>query len=55
MSRVLGAGIGDIFEGGQEQMHDGDGLQEDESTFRIHHEPSHKPSRSVRHGHMRFP
>lgn len=36
-------------------MHDGDGLQEDESTFRIHHEPSRKPCRSVRHGHMRFP
>ena len=27
MSRVLGAGIGDVFEGGQEQMHDGDGLR----------------------------
>jgi hypothetical protein len=27
MPAVPGAGIGDVFEGGQEQMHGGDGLR----------------------------
>lgn len=35
MSRAFGAGIGDVFAGGQEQMHDGDGVQEDETTESI--------------------
>ena len=52
---VPGAGIGDVLEGGQEQMHGGDGLPETTPPSRIHPAPKRKERRSGRRGHMRFP
>jgi len=52
---VPGAGIGDVLEGGQEQMHGGDGRPETSPPSRIHPAPKRKERRSGRRGHMRFP
>ena len=55
MSGVLGAGIGDVLEGGQEQVHGVDGLPGTSPPSRIHPALSRKVRHSGRKSHMRFP
>ena len=55
MPSVPGAGIRDVFEGGEEQVHAGDGPRVMAPPPRIHPAVSRKGPFSARQSHMRFP